>query len=324
MKRIAVLTSGGDAPGMNAAIRAAVRYAIADGMSVCGIQRGYSGLLQNEFVEMNMRSVSDIVQRGGTVLRTARSREFMTDEGLATAVNNLSSHGIEGLIVIGGDGSFRGAKNLSECGIPTIGIPGTIDNDLGYTDYTLGFDTACNTVLDAINKLRDTMSSHDRICIIEVMGRNCGDLALYAGIGGGAELILVPEIKMGIEEIVGELRSYREKGKYSSIIVLSEGAGKAPELREQIITRLGASVRATVLGHLQRGGSPSCRDRMLGADFGVKAVKLLKQNIGNRVVGVHDGKIFDMDIMEGVAVKKVFDYDLYNMANVINNSTVNS
>lgn len=322
MKRIAVLTSGGDAPGMNAAIRAAVRYGIAEGLEVFGVQRGYAGLLQNEIVQMNMRSVSDIVQRGGTVLRTARSMEFMTEEGLSLAVKNLESFGIEGLIVIGGDGSFRGAKNLSEKGIKTIGIPGTIDNDLGYTDYTVGFDTACNTVLDAINKLRDTMSSHDRICIIEVMGRNCGDLALYAGIGGGAELILVPEIKMGIDDIVAELRSYREKGKYSSIIVLSEGAGKAPVLREQIIERLGASVRATVLGHLQRGGSPSCRDRMLGADFGVQAVKLLKKGVGNRVIGVHDGAVFDMDIMEGVAVKKVFDFDLYNKANIINNSTL--
>lgn len=322
MKRIAVLTSGGDAPGMNGAIRAAVRYGIAGGLEVFGIQRGYAGLLQNEIVPMNMRSVSDIVQRGGTILRTARSREFMTEEGLKQATDNLNKSGIEGLIVIGGDGSFRGAKALSENGIPTIGIPGTIDNDLGYTDYTLGFDTACNTILDAINKLRDTMSSHDRICIIEVMGRNCGDLALYAGIGGGAEIILVPEIKLGIEDIVAELKSYREKGKYSSIIVLSEGAGKAPVLRQQIIERLGASVRATVLGHLQRGGSPSCRDRMLGADFGVRAVQLLKENIGNRVVGVHDGKIFDMDIMQGVAVKKTFDERLYNMANVINNSTL--
>lgn len=322
MKRIAVLTSGGDAPGMNAAIRAAVRYGIANGLEVWGIERGYAGLLQNEFVEMNMRSVSDIVQRGGTVLRTARSRDFMTQEGLELALDNLSKKGIEGLVVIGGDGSFRGAKSLSEHGVPTIGIPGTIDNDLGYTDYTLGFDTACNTILDAINKLRDTMSSHDRICIIEVMGRNCGDLALYAGIGGGAELIVVPEIKMGIDEIVGELHSYRQKGKYSSIIVLSEGAGKATVLREQIIERLGASVRATVLGHLQRGGSPSCRDRMLGADFGVKAVSLLKQNIGNRVVGVRDGKVFDMDIAQGIAVKKVFDRDLYDRANIINNSTL--
>lgn len=324
MKRIAVLTSGGDAPGMNAAIRAAVRYAIADGMSVCGIQRGYSGLLQNEFVEMNMRSVSDIVQRGGTVLRTARSREFMTDEGLATAVNNLSSHGIEGLIVIGGDGSFRGAKNLSECGIPTIGIPGTIDNDLGYTDYTLGFDTACNTVLDAINKLRDTMSSHDRICIIEVMGRNCGDIALNAGIGGGAEIVLVPEVPMTYLEILDRLKADRSKGKYSSIIVIAEGAGKAEELREKIKDSLGASVRATVLGHLQRGGSPSCRDRYLGTCWGVNAVKLLKEGIGNRVVGIRDEKFIDMDIAKAVAMKKDFDYDLYDMANIVSNSVIKS
>lgn len=320
MKKIAVLTSGGDAPGMNAAIRAVVRYGISLDMEVYGVERGYAGLIENIFLPMNMRSVSDIVQRGGTILRTARSPEFMTKEGQELAVKFLNKRGIEGLIVIGGDGSFRGAEALSRLGIPTIGIPGTIDNDLAYTQYTLGFDTACNTVLDAINKLRDTMSSHDRICIIEVMGRNCGDIALNAGLGGGAEIILVPEVPMTYLEILARLKEDRSKGKYSSIIVIAEGAGKAEELRAKIKDSLGASVRATVLGHLQRGGSPSCRDRYLGTCWGVNAVKLLNDGIGNRVVGIRDEKFMDMDIAKAVAIKKEFDYELYDMANVVSNS----
>ncbi len=324
MKKIAVLTSGGDAPGMNAAIRAAVRYGISMDMEVYGIERGYAGLIENIFLPMNMRSVSDIIQRGGTILRTARSPEFMTKEGQELAVKFLNKRGIEGLIVIGGDGSFRGAEALSKLGVPTIGIPGTIDNDLAYTQYTLGFDTACNTVLDAINKLRDTMSSHDRICIIEVMGRNCGDIALNAGIGGGAEIVLVPEVPMTYLEILDRLKADRSKGKYSSIIVIAEGAGKAEELREKIKDSLGASVRATVLGHLQRGGSPSCRDRYLGTCWGVNAVKLLKEGIGNRVVGIRDEKFIDMDIAKAVAMKKDFDYDLYDMANIVSNSVIKS
>ena len=248
----------------------------------------------------------------------------MTKEGQELAVKFLNKRGIEGLIVIGGDGSFRGAEALSKLGVPTIGIPGTIDNDLAYTQYTLGFDTACNTVLDAINKLRDTMSSHDRICIIEVMGRNCGDIALNAGIGGGAEIVLVPEVPMTYLEILDRLKADRSKGKYSSIIVIAEGAGKAEELREKIKDSLGASVRATVLGHLQRGGSPSCRDRYLGTCWGVNAVKLLKEGIGNRVVGIRDEKFIDMDIAKAVAMKKDFDYDLYDMANIVSNSVIKS
>ena len=317
MKRIAVLTSGGDAPGMNAAIRAVVRYGIANGMEVFGVERGLQGLIDDAFVPMNMRSVSDIIQRGGTILKTARCPEFKTPEGQEKAIANLKKHGVEGIIVIGGDGSFMGAKALSEHGFPSIGIPGTIDNDLAYTDYTLGFDTACNTILDAINKIRDTMSSHERVSIIEVMGRNCGDLALYCGLCGGAEVIVVPEHKIKIDEIVKILCRNGENNKTSGIVVLAEGAGKASDLRNELAKRTPLAVKSTVLGYQQRGGSPSCRDRFLGTSFGVHAVKLLLKGIGNRIVGIKDNKIYDMDIVEGCAMKKKFDLDLYETAQIV-------
>ncbi len=317
MKKIAVLTSGGDAPGMNAAIRAVVRYGIFAGMEVVGIERGYAGLLENKMIPMSMRSVSDIIQRGGTILRTARCLEFKTPEGQQQGVENLRKAGIDGLIVIGGDGSFMGAKALSERGFPAVGIPGTIDNDLAYTDYTLGFDTACNTVLDAINKIRDTMTSHERVSIIEVMGRKCGDIALYAGLGGGAEVIVVPEHKLSIETICERLTESKERGKLSGIVVLAEGAGHANDLAKEIESRTGFSIRSSVLGHLQRGGSPSMKDRYLGTSMGVYAVKLLEKGIGNRIIGIHKNKIFDMDIVEGCAMKKQFDYELYNMAAIV-------
>ncbi len=317
MKRIAVLTSGGDAPGMNAAIRAVVRYGIGMDMEVMGVERGLQGLIDDLFVPMNMRSVSDIIHRGGTILKTARCPEFKTEEGQQKAIKNLRAHGVEGLIVIGGDGSFMGAKAMIDRGFPSIGIPGTIDNDLAYTDYTLGFDTACNTILDAINKIRDTMSSHERVSIIEVMGRNCGDLALYTGLCGGAEVIIVPERKMTIDEIVETLGGGMEHGKTSGIIVLAEGAGQADELKAQLSARTEMVVKSTRLGHVQRGGSPSCRDRYLGTCFGVHAVKLLKQGIGNRIVGIKNHKFYDMDIVEGVAMKKSFDTELYNTALIV-------
>jgi len=320
MKKIAVLTSGGDAPGMNAAIRAVVRYGIHADMEVVGIENGLKGLVDSKFLAMNLRSVSDIVQRGGTILHSARCPEFHNEEVQNVAVKNLDRIGVEGLIIIGGDGSFMAGRSLSLKGVPTIGIPGTIDNDLAYTEYTLGFDTACNTVLDAINKLRDTMSSHDRICIIQVMGRNCGDIALHTGLGGGAEIVLVPEVKMDIEDVKQKLRLYESKGKLSSIIVVAEGAGNAIELRDTLRNDLGYSVRATVLGHLQRGGSPSMRDRYLGTNWGVQAVQLLKDGIGNRIVGIKNSKFFDMDIVEGCAMKKQFDYELYEKANIVSNS----
>lgn len=317
MKKIGILTSGGDAPGMNAAIRAAVRYGIALDMEVVGIERGYTGLLEGRFVPMGLRSVSDIIQRGGTILRTARCPEFKTPEGQEKGMKNLREAGIEGLIVIGGDGSFMGAKVLSEKGFPTIGIPGTIDNDLAYTDYTLGFDTAANTILDAINKIRDTMSSHERISIIEVMGRHCGDLALYAGIGGGAEVIIVPEVKLTNEDIVNKLLEFRASGKRSGIVVLAEGAGHADELTKMLVEKTNLEIRSSVLGHIQRGGSPSNQDRYLGTSFGAHAVQLLKKGIGNRIVGIRNNEIYDIDIIEGLAIPRKFNKNLYDLAQVV-------
>ncbi len=317
MNKIAVLTSGGDAPGMNAAIRAVVRYGIGMGMEVMGVERGLQGLIDDLFVPMTMRSVSDIIQRGGTILKTTRCPEFKTEAGQQKAIKNLRARGVEGLIVIGGDGSFMGAKAMTDKGFPSIGIPGTIDNDLAYTDYTLGFDTACNTILDAINKIRDTMSSHERVSIVEVMGRNCGDLALYTGLCGGAEVIIVPEHPLTVDEIVEILGGGKNAGKTSGIIVLAEGAGQADELKEQLKQRTDMTVKSTRLGHVQRGGSPSCRDRYLGTCFGVHAVKLLKQGIGNRIVGIKNHKFYDMDIIEGIAMKKDFDIELYNTAMIV-------
>ncbi len=317
MKRIAILTSGGDAPGMNAAIRSAVRCAISEGMEVFGIERGYKGLIENKFVPMNLRSVSDTIHRGGTMLRSARCPEFVTPEGQQQGFENLKANNIEGLIVIGGDGSFMGAKVLSEKGFPTIGIPGTIDNDLMYTDYTLGFDTAANTILDAIDKIRDTMSSHERVSIIEVMGRNCGDLALYTGIGGGAELIIVPEMKLTDEQILEKLIEFRHSGKRSGIIVLAEGAGHADELIAKLKGKVDLTIRGSVLGHIQRGGSPSNQDRYLGTCFGARAVELLKNGIGNRVVGIKDNQIYDMDIVEALALPRKFNKELYKLASVV-------
>ena len=318
MKRIGLLTSGGDAPGMNAAIRAVVRTAIYFGMEVYGIERGYSGLINDEMMPLEMRSVSDIVQRGGTKLRTARCLEMLTLDGQKQAVATLEKRGIEGLVVIGGDGSFRGAKCLTEnFGIPTIGIPGTIDNDLEYTDYTLGFDTAVNTCLEVINKLRDTMNSHERISVVEVMGRHCGDIALYAGITSGAEIIVVPEIAFDMDDIVMRINRSRANGKHSNIIVVAEGVMSADEFAKKLQEVTTYSVRATNIGHSQRGGSPSMADRMLAAQFGNKAVRLLKDGQGNRVVGIRNNEIIDMDIIEAVSMKKKFNYELYETLQMI-------
>ena len=317
MKRIGLLTSGGDAPGMNAAIRSVVRSGLYFGMEVYGIERGYAGLIDNDLVKMEMRSVSNIVQCGGTKLRTARCLEMLTKEGQQKALATLEKNGIEGLVVIGGDGSFRGAKVLSEYGVPTIGIPGTIDNDLAYTDYTLGFDTAVNTCIDIINKLRDTMTSHERVCVVEVMGRHCGDIALYSGIASGAEIIVVPEIEFNMDEIVAKIRSSRANGKHSNIVVIAEGVMSAAKFAEQLQAVTEYSVRPTCIGHVQRGGSPSMSDRMLAAQFGNKAVRLLNEGIGNRVGGIHDNHIIDMDIIEAVSMKKAFNYELYETLQMI-------
>ncbi|NLC17370.1 MAG: 6-phosphofructokinase [Clostridiales bacterium] len=317
MKKIGIITSGGDAPGMNAGIRAIVRYGIYLDMEVYGIERGYAGLIEDTIYPLNMRSVSDIVHRGGTILKTARCPEFKEKKGQDRAIEVIKKRGLEGIIVMGGDGSFIGAKILSERGIPTIGIPCTIDNDLPYTDFTIGFDTACNTALDAINKLRDTMTSHERISIVEVMGRHCGDIALYAGIAGGAEMILVPEKKFTVESVCKKLIESYDEGKKSGIIVLAEGAGHAEDLAKEISARTNFEVKSTVLGHIQRGGRPSMVDRILATRCGVHAVKLLKKGVGNRVVGIKNNKIIDMDISEAVSLKRKFDQSLYNIAEII-------
>ena len=316
MKKIAILTSGGDAPGMNACIRACVRSAINSGMEVYGVERGYFGLVNNNIFQMNTHSVCDIVQRGGTILKTARCLEFKFPETRKKAADNLKALGIEGLVVIGGDGSFTGAKFLSdENGINVVGIPGTIDNDLAYTDYTLGFDTAVNTVLWAINNLRDTMTSHDRVSLVKVMGRRCGDIALYSGICGGAEYILVPEIPYDIQAIAEDIKKSKEKGKTSNIIVLAEGAGNEQEIKTIVSVISGADVKVTTLGHIQRGGTPTMADRMLAARFGSRATELLQAGKTNRVIGIKNNKIVDLDITETLSETKQINKKLYEMAN---------
>lgn len=318
MKRIGLLTSGGDAPGMNAAIRAVVRSGIHYGMEVFGIQRGYAGLIDDNVIPMDRSSVSNIVQFGGTKLRTARCLEMPTREGQEKAVKTLEKHGIEGLVVIGGDGSFQGARALTvNFGIPTIGIPGTIDNDLEYTDYTLGFDTAVNTCVDIINKLRDTMTSHERVSVVEVMGRRCGDIALYSGIASGAEIVVVPEVAYDLNEIANRINASRELGKNSNIVILAEGVMGADEFAKQLQAVTEYSVRPTCIGHIQRGGSPTMADRVLAAQFGSKAVSLLNEDIGNRAVGIRNNKIIDMDIIEAISMKKTFNNDLYEMLQMI-------
>ncbi len=319
MRKIAVLTSGGDAPGMNAAIRAVTRYAIYKGVEVYGIERGYTGLINCEIRQLDRRSVSDIVQRGGTILKTSRSEEFQHVEYQKIAADNLEAYGIEGVVVIGGDGSYRGAKDLSDnCGIVTVGIPGTIDNDLAYTDYTLGFDTAVNTALSAINNLRDTMTSHERVCIVEVMGRKCGDIALYAGLCGGAEVILVPEVKSDISQVARSIAINKRKGKSSDIIVLAEGFCRAGDLKEQLRANgINSSIKTTELGYIQRGGAPTMQDRVLAAQFGVRAVDVLIEGKGSRVVGIRNNDIIDMDTTEALAIPRKFNQDLYNCANIL-------
>jgi len=314
MKNIAVLTSGGDAPGMNAAIRAVVRMGINNGMNVFGVRKGYRGLICGDFEKMDESSVSDIMQRGGTILQTARSEEFKTEEGQLKAANMARIFDIGGLVVIGGDGSFAGARRLSEKGIACIGVPGTIDNDLAYTDFTIGFDTALNNVLDAINKIRDTSTSHERASIIEVMGRNSGDIALYAGLAGGAEGIIVPEIEFKLENICKLLIERKNKGKLHSIIILAEGVGDAKQLEQQIMENVDIEVRSTILGYTQRGGNPTASDRILASRLGARAVELLAEEKSGRVVGIKSNKIVDMEIGEALNMKKDFQRELYELA----------
>ncbi|AWK50093.1 6-phosphofructokinase [Clostridium beijerinckii] len=317
MKKIAVLTSGGDAPGMNAAIRAVVRTAIHNGIEVMGVQRGYAGLINGELFSMDRNSVSDIIQRGGTILRTARCVEFKNEEVRKKAAKILQAYGVEALIVIGGDGSFMGAKLLSQLGIKTIGLPGTIDNDLAYTDFTLGFDTALNTVVDAINKIRDTSTSHERVSIVEVMGRDCGDLTLYAGICGGAEAVIIPEIDFNKDELCRTILEGKNKGKMHNLIILAEGIGGAFELAKYVEEVTGIESRATILGHIQRGGSPSATDRVLASRMGAKAIEVLIEGKTSRVIGIKDNKIIDQDIDEALDIESKFDQELYDIAKVL-------
>lgn len=317
MKTIGVLTSGGDAPGMNAAVRSVVRSAEAMGLKVKGVLRGYNGLIENNFVDLDARSVSDIIQHGGTMLYTARCPKFKTNEGVEEAVNNCKKNGIEGLIVIGGDGSFRGARDLSLRGIPCVGIPGTIDNDISSTDYTIGFDTAMNTVVENVDKLRDTASSHDRCSVVEVMGHGAGDLAMQCGLAVGATSVIVPEKEYDPESVIKKIRETQKYGRKHFIIIVSEGICNVVELAKQIEDETGIESRATILGHIQRGGSPTLRDRVVASKMGYAAVELLKDGIGNRVVAMKDNHIVNYDIFEALNMPKKFDKDTYSLANLI-------
>ena len=315
MNTIGVLTSGGDAPGMNAAVRAVVRTAIAMGMNVKGIHRGYNGLIEGDIVDLDIRSVSDIIHRGGTVLYTARSPRFKTEEGIKEAIDNCKKHGIQGIVVIGGDGSYRGARDLSLRGIPCVGIPGTIDNDISSTDYTIGFDTAMNTAMEMVDKLRDTSQSHDRCSVVEVMGRRAGYLALQTGIAVGATAVLVPEVEFKIEDVIEKIKVTQKTGKKHFIIVVAEGVGGVEEIAKKIEEETGVESRATVLGHVQRGGNPTIRDRVMATEMGYAAVKLLNEGIGNRVIGWKKGEIVNYDIYEALNMKKPFDDEMYEIAN---------
>ncbi len=314
-KSIAVLTSGGDAPGMNAAVRAVVRAGINRGMRVFGIYRGYNGLLNGDIKEMNLRSVSDIIGNGGTMLYTARSEEFKHKEAQERAAEFCRSQGISGVVVIGGDGSFRGARALTAAGINCVGVPGTIDNDIACSEYTIGFDTAMNTALEMVDRIRDTAQSHDRCSIVEVMGRRCGDIALQTGIATGATAILVPEIEFNIErDVIARIVNTQKTGKKHFVIVVAEGVGGVNDLAKYVEQRLGIEARATILGHVQRGGSPTVRDRVVASQMGYEAVSLLDKGYGNRVVVMRDGKITHLDINKALDMERVFDKRLYRIA----------
>lgn len=314
MKTIGVLTSGGDAPGMNAAIRSVVRTAVSLGMNVKGIRSGYSGLIHDDVIDLDARSVSDIISRGGTMLYTARSKRFMTEEGMLDAVETCKKYGIEGLVVIGGDGSFRGARDLSNRGIPCVGVPGTIDNDIASTEYTIGFDTAMNTAVEMIDKIRDTAQSHHRCSVIEVMGRHAGYIALQVGIATGATGILVPEIPVDLDRLVNKIIAVEKTGKKHFIVVVAEGVGGVDKIAEYIQEKTGIDSRATVLGHVQRGGNPTVRDRVRATQMGSAAVHLLNKGIGNRVVAYRKGEIVDFDIFEALNMKKTFDEGMIDVA----------
>ncbi len=322
MKKIGVLTSGGDAPGMNAAVRAVVRSAATINMEVIGFKKGYLGLLTNNYEEMGPRSVSDILHRGGTILQSARCIEFKKPESVKKAVENAKALGIEGLVVIGGDGSFRGARDLSLAGLPTVGIPATIDNDIGCTDYTIGFDTALNTVQDAIDKIRDTCRSHDRCSVVEVMGRDAGYIATNVGIACGAEAVIIPEKEFDFKrDVIAEIKAGIKRGKEQHLVIVAEGVTKdnlsALKMAERIEEETGIETRATILGHIQRGGNPTVRDRVTASRMGVAAVDLLNQGIGNRIVAIDEDKIVDFDILEGLNMLKNLDNELVGVSEIL-------
>ncbi|MDL2252985.1 6-phosphofructokinase [Ruminococcaceae bacterium OttesenSCG-928-I18] len=314
IRKIGVLTSGGDAPGMNAAIRAVVRSALSKNMKVYGVHHGYNGLLEDDIEEMHIRSVSEIIHRGGTVLYTARSPEFLTLQGQQTAAANCRKHGIEAMVIIGGDGSFRGAKDLSAQEVPCVCIPGTIDNDIACTDYTIGYDTAMNTALEMVDKLRDTMLSHDRCSVVEVMGHRAGYIAANIGLAVGALVTVVPEKPLDVDkDIVSKMKFTKKMGKKHFIIIVAEGAGSAEQMAKEIEEKSGIEARPTVLGHVQRGGAPTVRDRVAATRFGYQAVELLSKGITDRVIGLRADDLVDFDIDEALSMKKSLDLSLLDI-----------
>ncbi|WP_124726922.1 6-phosphofructokinase [Staphylospora marina] len=317
MKRIAVLTSGGDAPGMNAAIRAVVRSGHYHGLEVYGVYRGYSGLIEGNIHRLDLGSVGDIIHRGGTILQSARCEEFKTEEGRKRAIGHLRAHGIDGVVVIGGDGSFRGALKLCEAGIPAIGVPGTIDNDIPGTDFTIGFDTAVNTVIDCIDKIRDTATSHDRTFVIEVMGRDAGDIALWAGLAGGAESIIIPEEPDSLDEVVERLKRGVQRGKKHSIIIVAEGVASGAEVAARVRKATGWETRVTVLGHVQRGGTPTAFDRVLAGRMGSKAVEWLLQGKHSLMTAIRNGEIIGVELKTALSQKHSPAMELHGLAKIL-------
>jgi 6-phosphofructokinase 1 len=322
IKTIGVLTSGGDAPGMNAAIRSVVRTGIYYGFRMMGIRKGYNGLIAGDIFEMSARNVSDIIHRGGTILQTARCKAFTTDEGMQKAMSISKAFGIDALVVIGGDGSYRGARDFSKLGMKVMGVPGTIDNDIASSEYTIGYDTAMNTVQDALDKIRDTAYSHERCSVLEVMGRHAGYIALNIGIAGGAEVILLPEKEFDFDkDIIRKIIQGRNSGKKNYIIILAEGVAErtcgALELAKKIEDLTGIETRGTVLGHIQRGGSPTVQDRVMASVMGAKAVELLKDGVYNRIISVRDSKVVDIDIDEALSMKKSIDEELVKLSDIL-------
>ena len=316
-QRIGVLSSGGDTPGMNAAIRGVVKTARHYGMEVYGIKYGFRGLIQNQIYQLEPARVNSIIYKGGTILKTSRCPEFMTEEGLRQAVENAKKRGLTGIVVIGGDGSMRGAASLSKNGINTVALPGTIDNDLAYTDFTIGFDTAVNGVIEEMVKIRDTMVSHDRIGVVEVMGNHCGDIALYSAIASGSDVVLLPEVPWTLEEVCKKLMHRRNAGQLTSMVVVAEGAAKAGELAADIRKQTGLEAKSVVLGYTQRGGNPTMADRLLASRLAEHAVKILSRGATNRTVGTRQGNVFDMDIFDALRLRKKPNLSLYYLQTVL-------